>query len=289
MGKGNAAMLRPTAVAGSWYTGHPAALTREVDEYPGRASCPTCPDDQVRAVLAPHAGLMYRVRSPAPPTPRCAAGSYDAVVLVGPSHYVDFEGVAVWPGGAFATPFGPLPVPQAEVERLVASSPVVSVRTDAHSHEHSLEMQLPFIAHLLPGVPIVPLVMGHQSRQTVEALAASLVEHFRGRRVLLVASSDLSHFFDAETADTLDGRVERLVGAFDADGLMREMERYPYYERGRCVMCGGGPAVAVMHAARGLGAIGATVLARSHSGIVSGDNDRVVGYLAAAFGEFSHP
>jgi AmmeMemoRadiSam system protein B len=145
-------------------------------------------------------------------------------------------------------------------------------------------MQLPFLARVCPDVPIVPIVMGLQERSTIESLGRTLAESVGGRRVVLIASSDLSHFFDAATASRLDGRVAELVEAFDPEGLLAELERYPEHERGRFVMCGGGPAVSVMMAARALGATDARLLARASSGDVSGDFDRVVGYMAASFG-----
>ena len=141
-------------------------------------------------------------------------------------------------------------------------------------------MQLPFIAHLLPGVPIVPLVMGHQTRETAFALGDAIAPRGRGRdarrRVLLVASSDLSHYEDAATRRALDAVVIRHVEALDAEGLMDALEREPRHA------CGGGPMVAVLHAARQLGARGARVLRYADSGDVSGDKSSVVGYMAAA-------
>ena len=145
-------------------------------------------------------------------------------------------------------------------------------------------MQLPFLARLLPDLPIVPMLMGFQRRDTILALAEALTAAFDGRRALLVASTDLSHYFDAREAVVLDGRVERLVAAFDGEGLLNLFEQYPEHERGRSVACGGGPAIAVMLAARGLGATASRVLRYAHSGDVSGDLSGVVGYLAAAMG-----
>jgi AmmeMemoRadiSam system protein B len=147
-------------------------------------------------------------------------------------------------------------------------------------------MQLPFLHRLFPDMPIVPLLMGYQHRATIEALAAALAGTLQGRRVLLVASTDLSHYFDAATAATLDARVQARVGAFDPEGLLELMEQYPEGERGRYVACGGGPAVSVLLAARSLGARDARVLHYAHSGEISGDHDAVVGYLAAAVGVF---
>jgi AmmeMemoRadiSam system protein B len=281
-----AAMLRRPAVAGTWYPADPDSLAREVDAHLARASRLDTPSHRIRAVIVPHAGLMYSGGIAAAAYCAVRDETYEALVLVGPSHYVGFNGVSAWPGGGFATPFGEMPVLASAVKALMSETPIVSTRTDAHAREHSLEMQLPFIARLFPAMPIVPLVMGEQTRETIEQLGDALARVFTGRHVLLVASTDLSHFFDAATADTLDGRVARLVASFDTDGLMRELERYPLHERGRFVMCGGGPAVAVMRAAQALDASEAVVIARTHSGMISGDNDQVVGYLAAAFGTF---
>ena len=158
---------------------------------------------------------------------------------------------------------------------------------DAHTREHSLEMQLPFLRRLLPNVPIVPMLMGYQTRETIEACAAALASVSAGRRVLLVASTDLSHYFDAARAVDLDRRVQECVSAFDPDRLLEIFEQYPEGERGRFVACGGGPAIAVMLAARARGARHGRVLKYMHSGEISGDNSGVVGYLAAAIGTFT--
>jgi AmmeMemoRadiSam system protein B len=147
-------------------------------------------------------------------------------------------------------------------------------------------MQLPFLRRLLPDVPIVPLVMGYQHRSTIEALAGALASAFGTRRALLVASSDLSHYFDADAAESLDRRVCGFVDAFDVDGLFALFEQYPEHERGRYVACGGGPMISVMLAARAMGARAGRALKYAHSGDITGDRSGVVGYLAAAFGSF---
>src|SRR5206468_605114 len=154
---------------------------------------------------------------------------------------------------------------------LLAAAPIVQPLPSAHQREHSLEMQLPFLKRLLPDVPIVPLLMGYQTRETIERLAAALGDVAPSKRILLVASTDLSHYFDATTAAALDGRVRDCVTAFDPDALLQLFERYPEGERGRYVACGGGPAIAVMRAARIRGARHARVLKYAHSGDVSGD------------------
>ena len=208
--------------------------------------------------------------------------SYSAVVLVGPSHFVGFQGVSIWPRGAWDTPLGAVQVAGGLADALAAESGEILEHPSAHGREHSLEMQLPFVARLLPGVPIVPLVMGHQRRETAVGLGGALaraVSAYRSRtpgEVLLVASSDLSHYEDAATASRLDASVIRYVEALDADGLMDELEREPRHA------CGGGPMVSVMLAAARLGGTRARVLRYADSGDVSGDKSSVVGYMAAA-------
>jgi AmmeMemoRadiSam system protein B len=146
----------------------------------------------------------------------------------------------------------------------------------AHAREHSLEMQLPFIGLLGDGARILPLVMGHQTRNTAFALGDGLAAIARERRALLVASSDLSHYFDASTAARLDAVVVEEIEKLDAGGLMTQLERRPDHA------CGGGPMVSVLRAAQALGATTSQVLNYADSGDVSGDKSAVVGYLAAA-------
>jgi hypothetical protein len=194
---------------------------------------------------------------------------------------VSFRGVSIWPRGAFDTPLGPVPVDESLARAIAAATPIVCERGDAHEREHSLEMQLPFLARVAPGVPIVPLVMGRQDAATARALGDALGSVLRGRRTLLVASTDLSHFFDAATAAVLDAAIIDHVARLDPEGLQQTLDRRPDHA------CGGGPTVAVMRAARWLGARDGAVLAYADSGDVSGDKTSVVGYLAAALGTFA--
>jgi AmmeMemoRadiSam system protein B len=274
---------RPAAVAGTWYPASAAALTREVDGYLDAAG-PAC-RGEIRAIVAPHAGIMFSGPVAAHAYKAVAAQSYDVAVLVGPSHFVHFDGVAVYPAGAFATPLGAVSIDEATASALGRFA-LITPQPAVHAREHSLEMQLPFLRRLLPELPIVPMLMGAQTRSTIDVLAAALADVLRPRRALLVASTDLSHYFDAAQAAALDGEVIERVAQFDVAGLQRVFERYPERERGRHVGCGMGPMLAVMAAARMLGAPEARVLRYGHSGEVSGDYSGVVGYLAAAFGSF---
>jgi len=273
-------MRRRPAVAGTWYPAEPARLTAALQAHLAAAESASenvlPADADVLALIAPHAGLMYS-------GPVAACGyrllrerRYDAIVLVGPSHYVALDGVSIWPAGDFETPLGLLHVDADLAADLARASSVVADRPDAHAREHSLEMQLPFLALLAGDTPIVPLVMGHQTRETAFALGDAIGSALADRRVLLIASSDLSHFFDAGTAASLDARVIEDVERLDPDALMTRLERRPEHA------CGGGPIVSVMRAAKALGARESRVLCYADSGDVSGDKRSVVGYLAAA-------
>jgi AmmeMemoRadiSam system protein B len=196
--------------------------------------------------------------------------------LVGPSHYVGFTGASIWPRGHFETPLGPAAIDETLANAILERCPLIHERPGAHEREHSLEMQLPFLRALVPGVPIVPIVMGQQSRDTAFTVGDCLATVLQERRALVIASSDLSHFFDAETAAFLDAQVVEDVEAMSDQSLMARLERRPDHA------CGGGPMVSVIRAARLLGAHSSRVLKYADSSDVSGDKVSVVGYLAAA-------
>ncbi len=271
--------LRHAAVAGSWYPGRGEDLVREVDAFL-EAIPPQSPPGRLLALVSPHAGLRY--------SGPVAAFGYSLLrgwrdttcVLVGPSHRVAFEGCAIQAEGAWETPLGVVPIDEPLARRLLDREAGIGSSSDVHRAEHSLEMQLPFLQHLIPGLRIVPILMGSQERAEVDALAEALAEALKERAALLVASSDLSHYHPAPVANALDAQVVADVERFDADGLMARLER----DHGHA--CGGGPIVAVMRAARSLGANRASVLRYADSGDAGeGDKSRVVGYLSAAFGE----
>jgi AmmeMemoRadiSam system protein B len=202
----------------------------------------------------------------------------DVVVLVGPSHFVGFEGVAVYRRGGFDSPLGVAPIDEACATRLLDASPLVREHATAHVREHSLEMQLPFVRRVLPHAGIVPLLMGRQTAPAAAELGGALGVALQGMAALLVASTDLSHYHDAQTARVLDARVIAQVERFSPDGLQALLDA------NRDHACGGGPTVAVMRAAQALGARDAVILNYADSGDVSGDKSAVVGYLAAAIG-----
>jgi AmmeMemoRadiSam system protein B len=272
------ASIRRAAVAGTWYPGTRPALVAAVDGYLQRAESNHAGD--LVALIAPHAGLIYSGPVAAHAYRLLQGRTFEVVVLVGPSHFVGFDGVAIIGAGGFETPLGVAAIDANCAAALMRSSPIVHENAGPHAREHSLEMQLPFVQHLAPNTPIVPLVMGYQTAATADALAGALITALAGRRALLVASTDLSHYHDGDTAARLDSVVVDCVARFDADGLQQALDRNPGHA------CGGGPTVAVLRAASRLGARDAVVLDRADSGDVSGDKSSVVGYMAAAIGTF---
>lgn len=273
-------MLRRPAVAGSWYPATAVQLTGQIEAHLRRADENASPgpsdESHVVGLVAPHAGLVFSGPVAAHAYRLVRQRHYDAIVIVGPSHYVAFDGVSIWPAGAFDTPLGAIPIDELAASWLLDRLSMIEALPAAHEQEHSIEMQLPFLALLAEGVPIVPLVMGRQTRDTAFALGDALADLARVRKVLLVASSDLSHYFDAVTAARLDAVVVEEVEKLSADGLMKRLEDRREHA------CGGGPIVSVLRAAKALDATMSQVLRYGDSGDVSGDKSSVVGYMAAA-------
>ncbi len=273
------AHVRKAAVAGSWYPGRASALAATVDAHLAGAAREV--NGELVALVAPHTGLMYSGPVAAHAYHLLQPRTFDVAVLVGPSHFVGFEGVSIVRAGGFETPFGVAAIDGDCAERLLDSSPIVRDMPSAHAREHSLEMQLPFLQRLAPGLPIVPLLMGQQTPETAQLLGNALAGALRGKRALLVASTDLSHYHDAGTAAALDAVVIDCVSRFDDKGLHEALNARPDHA------CGGGPTVAVMRAARLSGARDAVVRDYAGAGDVSGDKTSVVGYMAAALGTFT--
>jgi len=263
-------------IAGTWYPGDPAVLRAEIRRYleavPARAVA-----GPVVGLVSPHAGYVYSGQVAAHGYRLIEGRRYDAVVVIGPSHRVLFRGASVWPSGGYETPLGVVPVDGELAEAILGADPVVHADRKPHAAEHSVEIQLPFLQVALGAFAFVPIVMGTQDLRTCEALADGIWRAAKGKEVLVVGSSDLSHFHDYEQAKRLDAVVVDLVRKRDARGLARRLEE------GSCEACGGGPVIAAMLFAEKAGARGVQVLRYANSGDVTGDRRQVVGYLSAAF------
>jgi hypothetical protein len=267
--------IRPAAVAGTWYSANADQLAGEVDDYLESAAATPAVSNLV-ALIAPHAGLLYSGPVAAHAYRQLRDRIIDTLVIVGPSHFVAFDGVALYAKGGFATPLGVAEIDDAFASELMAATFVIHEDRGSHRREHSLEMQLPFVRRVAPQARIVPLLVGQQTEETATALGEALGRVGHDKSVVLIASTDLSHYENAATARALDTVVLERVEQFDPDGLQAALHTNPHHA------CGGGPAVAVLRAARALGATRSAVLNYADSGDVSGDKTSVVGYMAAA-------
>lgn len=269
--------IRESVLAGSWYPGHAETLRRDIRRYLDEARV-THPNGPLTALVAPHAGYMYSGGVAAHAYKLLEGQSWDTVMILAPSHRLPFDGASVCAGGGYATPLGVVPVDEEVTAALLQHSPPFRDFPQAHAHEHAVEIQLPFLQVVLRNFRLVPVIMGSQSFDFCQNAARIIVEACRGRRVLLVASTDLSHFHSYEQARQLDLKVAERVAAFEVAALAEG------FRKGDSEACGGGPLVTVMLAARELGADGATVLRSVNSGDVTGEqHGGVVGYMAAVF------
>ena len=272
--------VRTPAVAGQFYSASAQALRREVTGYLDKAD-PKPVAGEVTAIVAPHAGYMYSGQVAAYGYKLVRGKTYDAVVVISPCHVDRFSYSSIFPGSAYATPLGEVPV-DAELAKLIASKSDL-VKIDPRGHEvsfmgraeHSLEVQLPFLQVALGSFKLVPIVMGDQSSRIVEALGKALGSALAGHNVLIVASTDLSHFHEDREARALDGRYQEMLERFDPSALLAGLASE------KAEACGGGPTAAAMIAARALGATSCEVLHYANSGDVTNDRDNVVGYVSA--------
>jgi AmmeMemoRadiSam system protein B len=264
--------IRHSVIAGSWYPGTPEVLEATIRSYLDIAETTALPGE-LMGLVAPHAGYVYSGQVAAYAYKLLEGRSFDLVVVVSPVHRMYLGRYGMADADYYETPLGLVEIDSQAVDALSDRVPVSRIAQDG---EHSLEIQLPFLQYTLGEFRLLPVMMGDQGLESCRDLAESLTEVLAGKRALLVASTDLSHFHPYSTAVKLDGVVQSHVESFDPEGLAAALAK------NTCEACGGGPTVAVMLAARSMGASGATVLRYANSGDVVGDRSQVVGYLAAA-------
>jgi AmmeMemoRadiSam system protein B/AmmeMemoRadiSam system protein A len=258
---------RPAAVAGTFYPGEQTTLARELlgmlDETRDAPLVPGFP----KALVVPHAGYIYsgQVAAHAYALLRPAMGIVKRVVLLGPCHRVAVRGLALPEATAFETPLGRVEVDEAAVAAL-KGLPQVSVNAATHAHEHSLEVQLPFLQQVLKGFKVVPLVVGEATREQVAEVLDRL---WGGPETLIVISSDLSHYHPYDAARAIDRKTVQAIAAFRTD--IDHMQA-----------CGATPLTGFLHTAKRRG-MQPELLDARNSGDTAGGRDRVVGYASFAF------
>jgi MEMO1 family protein len=269
-------IVRAPAVAGMFYERSPVALRKNIEEMLNLVQLPDI-KGTVRAVISPHAGYVYSGFTAAHAYKLIEGKKYDCIIAVGPSHQEYFNGISVFPGDAYETPLGKVPVNTEVRLELLQADINITASAAGHRKEHSLEVQLPFLQCVLGEFSFVPIIMGDQRRQLCKELSNAIARVMANRNVLLVASSDLSHFHVYDEAVMLDKRVIKAVENFDPDLFIDESENETFEA------CGGGPIAVSMLTAKQLGTNQVEILHYCNSGDVTGDKSGVVGYLAAAF------
>jgi AmmeMemoRadiSam system protein B len=271
--------LRPSPIAGTWYEGDRNALGREVDAYMDAAQLPTLAGE-VMAVVAPHAGHRYSGPVAGYAFAAIRGRAPDLVVVLSPFHNFHHAPLLMTAHKGYATPLGSVVIDGdavAEFEKALegtAGPPITRISNDP---EHSLEIELPFLQRALTSKwDLLPIMVRAQDAPACKALGQALASVLRSRNALMVASTDLSHYHEQQTALTLDRTLLAQVEAFAPDTLF-DLER-----SGRGSACGLGALASVMWAARELGADKIEILRYATSGDTTGDYSAVVGYGAAA-------
>jgi hypothetical protein len=232
--------------------------------------------NNIKALICPHAGYIYSGQVAAYSFKQVVNKKFDSIIIISPSHSESFDFVSIFDGDAYNTPLGKVTIDKKRSRLLVENNPKIQFSDKGHNNEHSIEVQLPFLQYMFEEFEFIPVVIGSQSRQNIHAIGKTIGEVFKEENILVIASTDLSHYHPYNDAVILDKQVENLVEKFDIDNLEEE------FLKNNIEMCGGGPVAATMIAAKNLGADKAIVLKYLNSGDVSGERKAVVGYLAAA-------
>lgn len=272
------AEIRPSPIAGTWYSGDPDRLRQQVDQYLTAARLPEL-DGEVIALIAPHAGHRYSGQTAGYAFATVMEQTRDLVVILSPMHAAYPANLLTTAHRAYATPLGEVWIDQDALAQLDAglAKDGLPLTPVANDKEHSLEIELPFLQRALSNdFKLLPLMVRSQSPLIARRVGHALAEILRGRNCLLVASTDLSHFYPQETAQTLDAEMLRRMASFSPEELF-SAER-----TGQGFACGVSAVASVLWAARELGADSVKILHHSTSGDETGDLSSVVGYGAAA-------
>jgi len=270
--------VRKPSVAGLFY---PALRSRLEDEIKTLLSISDAGRtiNNIFGIVVPHAGYIYSGRTAAFAYNLLKNREIERVVIISPSHREYFPGVSVYEGDAYETPLGTVEVDKSFADKLTEESRIIFKGVQGHGDEHAIEVQIPFLQVVLKNFKIVPVVMGDQGNIFVNELAEKLSAAV-DEKTVIVASSDLSHYYSKKDADKLDSIVETRISDFDFERLQND------FQLRNCEACGGGTIVTLMKAASKMNKKKSLILHRSDSGDTSGDLNEVVGYLSAViYGE----
>ena len=271
--------VRPSPIAGRWYAGDPEQLARQIDHYLFEAILPPL-EGKVLGLIAPHAGHRFSGRTAAHAFKAVEGQPYELVVVASPFHSYHPAALLTSAHHRFTTPLGEIPIDLDAVARLkeyLAQRETTTLVPVAYDEEHSLEIELPFLQRSLEGsFKLLPLMIRSLDIQLLRTVGQGLAEIARGCSCLLVASTDLSHFYNKRTANMLDQEMLKRFTTLDPNEVLLAEKH------GVGFACGAGAVAAVLEAARQLGGNAVEILHYSTSADETGDESSVVGYGAAA-------
>ena len=278
--------VRYPRVAGSFYAGSAASLKQEIEECFrhkfGPGGLPKIDRNGPRKILGlvcPHAGYVYSGPVAANAYHRLASdGSVDLFVILGPNHYGVGSGVATVDRGIWRTPLGDVEIDAEAAKEIVSRSAIVDVDESAHAHEHSIEVQLPFLQYVYgSSFKFVPICFLMQDLETSREVGQALAETLDGKNAVIIASTDMTHYEPHRRA------VEKDMKAIDAMLRLDDKLLYSVLDSYNISACGYGPVAALMTVARKAGLEKAEMLSHKTSGDITGDTSAVVGYAALVF------
>jgi AmmeMemoRadiSam system protein B len=270
--------VRPPAVAGLFYPSRKDELAETVEELlkGARKDIQVEIPEKISVIISPHAGYVYSGYTAAHAYSLLVKNQFKTVVVVSPSHREYFDGLSVFSGKAYSTPLGEIKISCEVRDKFLQGAGGLAVESQlGHRTEHAIEVQLPFLQLTLGNFELVPIVMGDQKREYCKGLGNILRDIAKDNDLLMVASSDLSHYYDYDTANAIDSVCVKDITELEPGKMMDDLENR------RCEACGGGPIVSCMYAAKDLALTRVSVLHHCNSGDTSGDKSAVVGYLSA--------
>jgi hypothetical protein len=281
--------IQPAQVAGTWYPGNPDELTRTVDRFLARVE-PI--DGDPIGLVVPHAGYDFSGPVAAYSFRQLQGKAYDVAIILAADHQPPVsQPISIWAEGGFQTPLGVVPVDVELAHALMAADSQIAFTPATFEGEHPIEMQLPFLQRTCPTCKIVPILMGTDDDETVQALAKALLSVLPGRRAVIIASSDLSHYPSRADAQQIDGFTLGAIEQGDPAGVrstIKTVMSSGYANLATCA-CGEAAILVMMQVAKGLGADTVSILHRANSADAGGDPNQVVGYGAVMFWRYNPP
>ena len=262
--------VRRPAVAGAFYPGIRLLLQRQVDGFLAKAKKVELGGELI-ALISPHAGYIYSGPIAAYAYKQLPGKDFDTVILIGPSHRVGFAGTSIYNQGPYQTPLGLIEVDSDLANKIIAQDKSIRYISQAHNREHSLEVQLPFLQRTLKDFKIVPILISDPPLNNCQILADAIFKSIKGKKVLIIASTDLSHYQPYNKACQLDRVTLDAMVTLNPEEVAKKGD-----------MCGKAAVLTTIMVARRLGADKAIILKYLNSGDTAGPKDGVVGYGAVA-------